>query len=317
LRSSAPMLQLMVALTHASVLSPGSKVVIAGAGPVCYCAAKLAALGGFETTALMYPQECEAGPGLIYNDKCPQGSLPLTFVPIAGPDAEEATIEALCGEAEGVILAIDGENVFGASVLETFIKPGLKRVSVMSRYLNGAGMGFFANSAKFAANKDIWAGGGAVEAYTAMEKAVIAQAAAVGAEHTIIRAGTLKGGASGSALSEPDGGGEVTLLNPEFYKMGQQDVANWRLLYDTAALAVKIVPGDTLPGPGASAVFTALEKVGSGDSHRGAVAASLVEALRVPETANRDFSIAAEEGRQFPTEAEWASKFAAAAASSA
>lgn len=70
------------------------------------------------------------------------------------------------------------------------------------------------------------------------------------------------------------------------------------------------VAGDTLPGPGATAVFTATDKVGKGDSHRGAVAASLVESLRLEVAANRDFSIAAEEGRDFPTEEEWAKLFA-------
>ena len=42
--------------------------------------------------------------------------------------------------------------------------------------------------------------------------------------------------------------------------------------------------------------------------------AALVEALRMPEAAGRDFAVAAEEGRQFPTEAEWAELFKKAAA---
>ena len=70
-----------------------------------------------------------------------------------------------------------------------------------------------------------------------------------------------------------------------------------RLLYDCSALKVKLVRGDTLPGPGFTAALTATDKVGAGDSHRGAVAAALVEALRSPDAANRDYSVAAEEGR--------------------
>jgi len=52
--------------------------------------------------------------------------------------------------------------------------------------------------------------------------------------------------------------------------------------------------------------------VGAGDSHRGAAAAALVEALRSPDAANRDYSVAAEEGREFPGEKEWSQLFEAA-----
>ena len=72
---------------------------------------------------------------------------------------------------------------------------------------------------------------------------------------------------------------------------------------------VELVAGDTLPGPGLWAATTATAKLGPGDSHRGAVAAGLVEALRSPEAAGRDFSVKAAEGRQFPTDDEWARMF--------
>ena len=128
--------------------------------------------------------------------------------------------------------------------------------------------------------------------------------AGAGAEYTVIRAGTLKGGATGISLDESvdeaDRNGEPTFLTPAFYKLGTQDVANWRLVYDCSALGVNLVAGDTLPGPGASAVFTATDKVGAGDSHRGAVAAALVEALRSPAAASRECETADPEraGRQ-------------------
>jgi len=298
-----------------NVVAPGANVLVVGFGPVCVCAAKLAALAGFSTTALLYPQECASAPGLVYDSRTEEGSIPLTFMPIAGPDADGEAIEAVAASAEGVIMAIDGEKVFGEPLIDSFISPGgsLRRVAVMSRYLNGEGMGFFPSAAKAAANVDIWAGSAkAVADYRTMEALVAAKAKAVGAEYTFIRAGTLKGGASASSL---DGGsGEPTLLNPAFYKLGVQDVANWRLLYDIEGLGVKLVAGDTLPGPGFTAAITATDKIGSGDSHRGAVAASLVESLRVPSAANRDFSVAAQEGSSFPTDAEWAAKFAEAAA---
>lgn len=309
-------LQLAFLSSVASVISPGSKICIVGAGPTCVCAAKLAAIRGYDTTALMFPAECSTAPGLVYDVKTITGSIPLKFMPIAGPDADEAAIEALAAEVEGVILAIDDEKTFGEPVIETFIKPGtaLKRVSVMSRYLNGEGMGFFAKSAKMAANTEVWAGGAdAVAKYKEMEKVVREKSKEAGVDFTIIRAGTLKGGASGTSVDDENGGGEPTLLNKEFYKLGVQDVANWRLIYDCDNLGVNLVAGDTLPGPGNSAVFTATAKCGPGDSHRGAVAASLVEALRSEPAANRDFSVGAEEGRKFPTEEEWATKFTKAA----
>ena len=145
---------------------------------------------------------------------------------------------------------------------------------------------------------------------------VSARATAVGVpseQVTVVRAGTLKGGASGGALNGENG--EPAFLNPApFYALGIQDVVNWRLLYDCSALGVNLVKGDTLPGPGFTAALTATSaEGGAGDSHRGAVATALIEALRVPGAAkSRDFSVSSEKGREFPGEAEWARMFDAA-----
>jgi len=298
-----------------NIVSPGGKVVVVGAGPIAFCAAKLAAIKGFDTTALMYPQEIAQAPGLIYDDRTKEGSISLKFLPIAGPDTSEEFVQAIAAEAEGVILCVDAEKTFGGPVLESLLLPdsALKRVSMMSRFLNGDGMGPFASAAKFAANAEIWAGDAkAVAKYREMEEEVASRARAAGAESTVVRAGTLKGGATGSSLSPNGGGGEPTLLTPEFYKLGAQDVANWRLVYDCDNLNVQLVAGDTLPGPGTWAATTATDRLGPGDSHRGAVAACLVEALRSPEAAGRDFSVGALEGREFPSDDEWASMFKAA-----
>jgi len=312
----------VVAATAGSVVSPPGKVLVVGAGPVCLCAAKLAALRGYQTTCLAFPEDCNRAASLIYSEKlgCLDGSLPLTFMPIAGPDVEEAQIEAIAAEADGLILAIDGENTFGVPVLDTLIRPDgkLQRVSLMSRSLNGNGMGLFANAAKFAANKEVWDGNvPAVKKYREMELNVITLAEAAGAEHSIVRVGTLKGGGCGaqdreaSEGDDEDPGGEPSLLTSEVYKLGSQDVVNWRLIYDCDALAMELLPGDTLPGPGPLAALTATDKIGPGDSHRGAVAACLVEALRAPAAAGRDFSVKAKEGRKFPSESELAAMFAA------
>lgn len=183
----------------------------------------------------------------------------------------------------------------------------------MSRYLNGKGMGFIPASAKAAANPEIWAGGGAqIKAYREAEAQLKAAAASAGASVTIIRAGTLKGGASGDTLN--GGGGEPRFLNTPFYELGQQDISNWRLLYDANALGVKLVKGDTLPGPGMTAVLTATtEAGGDGDSHRGAVATALVTALRRADAEGKDFSVASEAARTFPTAQEWDKLFEQAA----
>ena len=196
-----------VLIAHsATVISPGSKVLVVGSGPVCLCAAKLAAVRGFSTTCLVPPGDCELGPGLV-SEGGDLGSLPLTFMPVAGPEASEEAIEAAAASAEGLILAIDNEGAFGKPVLETFLQPNsaLKRVAVMSRYLNGEGMGFFASAAKTAANKDVWAANAqAVASYKAMEADVARMSGAAGVEWTVIRAGTLKGGGSGCSGEEGD-----------------------------------------------------------------------------------------------------------------
>ena len=60
------------------------------------------------------------------------------------------------------------------------------------------------------------------------------------------------------------------------------------------------------------AALTATDKVGAGDSHRGAVATALVEALRCDAAKNRDFGVKAKEGREFPDAAAWARMFESA-----
>lgn len=277
-------------------------------------AAKLAALRGLKTTCCVAPAEVATSASLIYDDLHPEGSLPLTILPVAGELADPAAIEAAAALADGLIVAFDGERTINEGALNVFMPlegGNLKRVSLMSRSLNGEGMGFFPTAAKTAANFDIWAAGGrAVGEYRECESLIQSRAKAVGAAWTIIRAGTLKGGGKGDA--DGGGGGEPSFLTPAFYKLGQQDIVNWRLLYDVAALGVKLSAGDTMPGPGFTAALTAQERVGAGDSHRGAVAAALVEALRLPTAENRDFGVAAEEGRSFPGEEKWAELFASA-----
>lgn len=325
-----------------AALSKGDAVTVVGAGSVSLLAAKLAALRGFETTCAVPDTELKQSKSLVYTDTTPEGSIPLTvrdlgssgalatgpprpcpadlvaaldppqFMAISGPSASEEVVEACTSATKGLIIAFDTEQTMPQAALNIFMPEGgnLKRVAAMSRYLNGGGMGFFASAAKAAANAEIWAASGdAVARYKAMESQVSSRAAALGAEHTFIRAGTLKGGGIGS--SDSGGSGDPSFLAPGVYNIGQQDVVNWRMLFDCDNLGAKLVRGDTLPGPGFTAALTATG-AGDGDSGRGAVAAALVASLLAPEAANTDFSVGSVPASVAPTPDEWAAMFKAA-----
>ena len=73
-----------------------------------------------------------------------------------------------------------------------------------------------------------------------------------------------------------------------------------------------LTAGDAMPGPGFTAALTATDRCGAGDSHRGAVAMALVQALGCEAAAGKDFSVAAKAGRKFPQAPEWPGMFAAA-----
>ena len=247
-----------------------------------------------------------------------EGLFPLALVPITGPDKADAAIEAAIRSAAGLVVAVDGPFTLPESTLHVFMPEEgglLARFSCMSRYLSGRGMGPFVFAAQKAGNKEIWdANADGVRAYREMEAVIQKRAAALpgGVEATIVRAGTLKGGASGSA-NDPQvegGGGEPSFLNKAFYSLGQQDAFNWRLIYDTSCLGVKIARGNTLPGPGLTAALTATDRCGAGDSHRGAVATALVEALRVEVAGGGDFSVAVKEAEAFPPAEAWPALFA-------
>jgi len=301
-----------------SALPPsGSSVLVVGSGAIHVLAARISALRGYETTLALAPREMDTAKELLYDAKYPEGSLPITTLPIVGEQAIASDIEKAVANAEGLIIAFDSDRQFlPESALNIFLPPNggtkIAHVSLMSRYLNGEGMGFFANAAKAASNAEIWAGSkDSVAEYRMMEAMVRTRVSELGASCTVIRAGTLKGGASGDTLTQPpeEAGGEPTFLNPAFYRYGQQDVSNWRLIFDCNALGVELVKGDTLPGPGFTAALTATNECGSGDSHRGAIATALVESLRTPAAADSDFSVKSTKGRSFPQEDAWGGLF--------
>jgi len=285
--------------------------------------AKLAALRGYKTTCFLPPEEMDAAKTLLFTEAHPEGSLSLEFLPIAGPDVDAEAIDERIASAQGLVIAFDGFQSIPETALNVFMPEGkptkLERVAVMTRYLNGNGMGFFAAAAKKAANGEVWDGNSQiVQQYRNMEKIITARASRVGAEYTIVRAGTLKGGAVGDAFATAEDGkdapgGDSRFLNTFFYQQGQQDVVNWRLLYDCGALGVELARGDTMEGPGFTAALTATSpEGGKGDSHRAAAAAALIESLSAASAADSDFSVASKAGRQHPTSAEWQTMFAKA-----
>ena len=112
-------------------------------------------------------------------------SLPLTLLPVQGGSADPVAVEAAVKSASGLIIAFDGEEVLSDAALDIFMpKDGtnFKHVSLLSRHLNGEGMGFFAKAAKVAANAEIWAAPEpVVEGFRSMEQTVRARAKEVGA----------------------------------------------------------------------------------------------------------------------------------------
>jgi hypothetical protein len=294
-----------------ATLSAGSNVLVVGGGSVQALAGRLSALRGFNTFVAVSSDDVSQTTRLVYDDANPEGSLPLTVLPVSGSQVDVPKVEACINEAEGLIIAYDEcfEFLPEPALMAYTAGSKIKHVSLMSRSLNGEGMGFFANAAKAAANREIWnAPKQAVDAYKVQERTVLDRAAELGASTTVIRAGTLKGGASGD--SAIGGSGEASFLNTFFYSLGQQDAVNWRLLYDCSALGVELSRGDSMPGPGFTAAITATApEGGAGDSHRGGIAAALVEALRIPEAAGGDFSVASKPGKDFPMEQEWAQLF--------
>jgi len=292
-------------------LPAGANVLLFGNGPVLCLAARLAAIRGFSTTLLTQggKNKDEAQQLCFDETNLPESSASLTLLSLSGNDDEKDAIQAAIDNADGIILAFDDSNARVSEGALSVIMPATskaKHISVMSRYLNGAGMGFWPTSARATTNPDIWnAPAESVSAYKKMESMVRDTASERGASFTVIRAGTLKGGARG----EDTGAGEKSFLNRYFYNLGVRDVANWQLIYDLNFLGVEISKGDTLPGPGLGAIITSRQEGGDGDSHRGAVASALVESLRTPAAQNGDFSVKTVKSRDFPSLEEFQAMF--------
>ena len=155
----------------------------------------------------------------------------MTFLDISNKEKCEEAIQ----NAEAILLVTDGESTVTDFAIDAVIPESeptkVKKIVAMSRNLNGKGLGFFAQSAKDFANPDVWTGSTpTMGVYRKFEEKIRAKAAKVGADYTIVRAGTLKGGGPGSEL--PPAGSRTYphaayALSSKFYLIGMVPRPNW------------------------------------------------------------------------------------------
>jgi len=293
-----------------AVVPPGGSVLCIGNGPVLLLSAKQAALRGFETYIISGAQTA-AYRKLLYAEGDQELPNLKLIESVTGDD--EDFFDNMVAKVEGVIVAIDEGGAVSDGLLEVALPESaqnLKRVVGMSRSLNGKGLGPFVSASKFAANKEVWAGGDAAIAdYKRFETKLRALAEQRGGDSVICRVGTLKGG--GNALGCDERSEETARqgLTEEFYSLGQQDIVNWRLLFDGSTQGVTVSKGDVLEGPGFGAVFAATATdAQKGDSGRLGVAAAMVRALE-HDAGNYDFSVGTATSGSPPTDAQWKQMF--------
>lgn len=273
-------------------------VGIVGRGFISVLSAKLAAMQGYNTWLLSPPGQEDVITSLVDNP-----DLPLELVESTDTDR----VETLIGQTDAYIIAVDDQSTMDEAVIKFIMNPETskaKRISAMSRNLNGKDMGFLVKASKATANNEVWDNSNAAE-YKKFEDTVKKQAADLGGDYTIVRAGTLKGGAEGE---DPLC---TQYLSNKFYEMTKKDIVTWQLLFDCNVRGVKLAKGDVLPGAGGKAVFTATAtEACPGDSSRCAVAEALVRSLNSDACTNIDFGVATEDARDPPTSEEWEQMFA-------
>lgn len=291
--------------SSSKVVLPNDTVGVVGRGFISVLTAKVAAMAGYDTWILYPPGEEETFTSLLQNQ---DGQMPTGLKLISSSDPD-AVVEQL-PNTNALIIAADDDQPVDESIINFLLDTeklsdsnNLKRVVAMSRNLNGKGMGFFVKASKISANAEVWDGSTA-DQYRSFEKKVQTSAAKCGADYTIVRAGTLKGG----------GGGEnyecENFLSPQYYEMAKKDIVNWQLLFDCSIRGVTLAKGDVMPGPGVKAVFTACGYEASpGDTSRSGIAEAMVQSLSRPNTANIDFGVGTAEARAPPTTEEWTKLF--------
>jgi hypothetical protein len=160
------------------------------------------------------------------------------------------------------------------------------------------------------------------EALAAYEHNIKEACSKIGADWTIVRAGTLKGGASGdrtaaTSSTEAEDAATNNYYYPQYlpgdiyYDMTKSDIISWQFLFDIKVRGVKLQKGDVLSGPGMKAVFAAIGSDGScdGDTSRAGIAEAMVRSLEMDMTANVDFGVGTEKSRRVPSEEDWMELF--------
>jgi len=287
--------------THLFASSPPiENVGVIGKGYVCTLTAKLAALSGYKTWMLHADDEEETIKKLI-NDK--DTSIMKDLELIKASDIE--LLETKLGKLEGLIIVTNNpDEPMEESVIQYIVDkcPSIRRIVLMSRNLNMKGMGFFVKASKIAANKEVWCPRDElVQKYKSLEnliQEVVANNESI--SYTFIRAGTLKGGGCGREPSYPK------YLTNEFYTMTKNDIVSWQRLFDCETRNVRLFKGDSMPGPGKKAVFTATSyEECDGDTGRTAIAECMVRVLNRSEMHNVDFGVGSRKGDDIPTDSEW------------
>uniref|UniRef100_A0A7S1FQU8 NAD(P)-binding domain-containing protein n=1 Tax=Corethron hystrix TaxID=216773 RepID=A0A7S1FQU8_9STRA len=302
------------AVSAAPLTSGEGTVGVVGAGYAAVLAAKIAkTVGGFDTWILCPPDEVETFDDVIYGSYAARVEAGEDGMRYVSPEDVEGVLRE--GKTDAVLMVVDGEGCLRPESTQQIIEWGagdggrLKRVAVMSRNLaNNQGYGFFARAAKTAANVEIWLGPDTrrdvLDQYKEFEKTVKDTCAANGVDHTIARAGTLKGGGCGEDGAHPQ------FLTKSYYERTKKDIITWQLLYDCAVRGVTLTKGDVATGPGNTAVLNAVDaKAHAGDTSRGGLAEAIVRSLMREEMAGMDFGVGVAEGREPPTDSEWEALF--------
>ena len=181
---------------HVAVVAPSSTVGVVGSGYICLLTAKLAANEGYDVWTI-YPSGEEANFQQLLTTS---STLPVNLQLVAASD--DTQWGPKLKNSSALLIAVDADSPMDLNTLQYLVNPEqspkLKRVVAMSRNLNGRDIGFFVSASKRAANAEVWDGSTGNE-YKEFETALKQQVSTLPeAEYTIVRAGTLKGGACGA-----------------------------------------------------------------------------------------------------------------------
>ena len=231
------------------------------------------------------------------------------------PSSDTDRVDQLLSKTDAFLMATDDvDSVLDPSIINYLLDPTktkqLKRIVAMSRNLNGDGMGMFVTASKKAANAQVWDNSNKA-AYIEYENTIKQAAKNIGADYTIVRAGTLKGGSTGGRSDDDDDNRYYSqYLHESYYELTKNDLVTWQLLFDCNVRGVTLTKGDVQKGPGMQAVFTATgSEQHEGDTGRCGLAEAMVRSLEIEYAKNVDFGVGTVASREVPSEEEWHTLF--------